>query len=100
MPEIVKQGELSVTGTTIITGSSDEFCTRVLNIRINNPAAYSITVERYEAATATTVTLYTVSLSAGDTLTDNLGYALRLGDQLIITSSIAGSTYYAYIYPV
>jgi len=97
MAEFVEQGVLSITGTTIFTGTSDIGYSRVLNIRIHNPAAYVITVDRYEASTATTTNIYSVSLSAGDILTDNFGYALGIGDQLIITSDIVGSTYYAYI---
>jgi len=97
MAEVVEQGVLSTGGTVIFTGTSSSVCAKVFNIRINNSSAYTITLQRYEAATSTTTTIYSVTLSAGDTLTDNLGYALSLGDQIIITSSIAGSTYYAYI---
>lgn len=97
MAEIVKQGVLSTGGTVIYTGTSNTAFAKVFNIRINNSSAYIITLQRYEAITSTTTTIYSVTLSAGDTLTDNLGYALALGDQLIITSNIANSTYYAYI---
>lgn len=97
MAEFTKQGTLSTTGTIIYTGTSNSFLSKISTIRIHNPAAYVITLDIYNAATASTTNIYTVTLSAGDTLTDSFNYALGLGDQLIITSDIAGSTYYAYI---
>jgi hypothetical protein len=97
MAEFSKQGDVSVTGTVLYTGSSSEIAlTKILSMRFNNPAAYNLKLEKYEAATSTTSTIYDLTLSAGDTVTDNLSYALNPGDQLIVTSNIVGTTYYVY----
>lgn len=86
------EGVITVGGSTIFTvppGKSYQ----VLALRVNNPAAYDFTVSKYTASSATTYTIYTLSLSAGDTVTDNWLYMFEPGDQFIIDSSIAGTTY-------
>lgn len=97
MAEFSKQGTLATIGTVIHTGvASASFTSKVALLRFNNPLAYTLTLKRYDAATATTVTLYILTLSAGDTVTDNFNYSLEPGDQLIAQSNITGTTYYAY----
>jgi len=97
MAEFSKQGDLSITGTVLYTGSrGGAALTKVTNLRFNNPAAFQLRLSKFEAATSTTTIIYTLNLSAGDTLTDGLSYALNPGDQLIATSNIAGTTYYIY----
>lgn len=97
MAEFSNQGTLAVTGTVLYTGGPGvPLLTKVNSLRFNNPLAYTLTLKRYNASTATTVTLYSLTLSAGDTVTDNLTYALEPGDQLIAQSNIAGTIYYAY----
>lgn len=97
MAEFSKQGSVSTSGTILYTGSSGgALMTRILSIRFNNPGAYDLKLEKLDYATSTTNTIYDLSLSAGDTLTDNFTYALNPGDQLIATASITGTTYYVY----
>ena len=97
MTEISNQGELSITGTVLLTGgSSTVSLNKLLNIRFNNPLAYSVQLYKYEALTTTTTLIYNLTLSAGDTLTDNLTYALNNGDQIIAYSNILGTSYYTY----
>ena len=97
MAEFSKQGDIAVTGTILYTGSiSNISLTKVLILRFNNPAAYDLKLEKYEASTSTTTTIYDLTLAAGDTVTDNLSYALNAGDELIATSNIVGTTYYIY----
>jgi hypothetical protein len=97
MAEFNKQGTLAVTGTVLHTGvEGQSFNSKVALMRFNNPLAYTITLQRYDASTASTVTIYTLTLSAGDTLTDNFNYSLEPGDQLIATSNITGTAYYIY----
>ena len=97
MIEFSKQGDVSTTGTVLYTGTSTiSLLTKVVIMRFNNPAAYDLKLEKYEASTSTTTTIYDLTLSAGDTVTDNINYALNPGDQLIATSNIVGTTYYAY----
>lgn len=97
MAEFSKQGDIAITGTLLYTGTSGGvLLSKVLNMRFNNPAAYDLKLEKYEASTSTTTTIYDLTLAAGDTITDNLSYALNAGDQLIVTSNIVGTTYYIY----
>lgn len=97
MAEISKQGDLAVTGTILFTGSSDvPSLTRITNMRFNNPVAYGLKLEKYEASSGITTVIYDLTLAAGDTVTDIFEYALNAGDQLIATSTVPGTTYYIY----
>lgn len=97
MAEFSKQGDLSITGTILHTGDDSSIAlSRVISLRFNNPVAYTLKLEKFEALTSTTTVIYDLSLAAGDTVTDNLSYALNPGDELIATSNIVGTTYYAY----
>ena len=86
------QGTIGPGSTTIFTVSPNSGC-NVGNIRVHNPAAYDFTLTKYQASTASTIIVYSLSLSAGDTVTDTFPYVFEPGDQLIFTSSIAGTTY-------
>lgn len=96
MAEISIQGTLSTTGTVLLTGNGSTIKAKLMNMRFNNSLAYTLQVYKYEAETSTTTLLYDLSLSAGDTVTDNLMYALNNGDEIKAFSNIAGTTYYAY----
>lgn len=99
MAEFTNEGVLSTSGTVLHVGSvpvSTTLFSKVIILRFNNPAAYSLRLEKYNSVTLVTTTIYDLSLSAGDTVTDNLSYALAPYDELIATSSIAGTTYYIY----
>ena len=97
MTEFSNQGELSITGTVLLTGGPPtEQLDKISSIRFYNPLAYSIQLYRYEALTFTTTLIYNLNLSAGDTLTDNLAYLLNAGDQIIAYSNILGTSYYTY----
>ena len=65
----------------------------IQSIRVNNPGAYNFTVSKYTYNTSTLVQLYTVSLSAGDILTDINNISLRPGDYIQLTSDIANTNY-------
>jgi hypothetical protein len=96
MAEIVQQGEVNILGTTLYTGSHGIILTKITTLRFYNPLAYVLTLERYDATTATSETLYELTLGAGDTVTDDLTYALKEGDKLVVYSDIPGTTYYIY----
>jgi hypothetical protein len=97
MAEFSKQGDVAITGTVLFTGTAGgQLLSKVLTMRFNNPAAYDLRLDKYEASTSTTTTIYNLSLAAGDTVTDNLSYVLNPGDELIVISNIAGTTYYIY----
>ena len=44
-------------------------------------------------STNTTISIYDLALSAGDTVTDNYIYYLDVNDQLILNSSIPNTSY-------
>jgi hypothetical protein len=96
MAEIIEQGELSVLGTTLATGTASTLSTKVTTMRFYNPLAYVLTIERYDALTATSEVLYEFNLAAGDTVSDTLVYALKAGDKITAYSNIPGTTYYIY----
>jgi hypothetical protein len=98
MTEFSNQGELSSTssGTFLAVGTTSTSLNKLLIIRLHNPLAYSIQLYKYESLTKKTLLLYSLNLSAGDIVTDNLVYALNNGDQIIAYSDIPGTTYYTY----
>jgi hypothetical protein len=98
MAEFSFQGTLSTSGTVIATGakSTTTLLNKVTILRFNNSSAYTLQLYKYEASSATTTLIYNLTLSAGDTVTDNLIYALNPGDYLKAYSNITGTTYYAY----
>ena len=97
MTEFSNQGELSITGTVLMTGGPPiVVLDKLIGIRFNNPLAYNVQLYKYEALTLTTTLIYNLNLSAGDTLTDNLIYVLNNGDQIIAYSNILGTSYYTY----
>jgi hypothetical protein len=97
MAEFSKQGDVAIAGTVLFTGTSGGvLLTKISTLRFNNPAAYRLILKKYESATTTTSVIYDLTLAAGDTVTDDLLYALNPGDQLIATSNITGTTYYLY----
>ena len=96
MAEIIEQGELSVLGTTLAKGTTASLSTKITTMRFYNPLAYVLTIERYDALTATSEVLYEFNLDAGDTVSDTLVYGLKAGDKITAYSDIPGTTYYIY----
>jgi hypothetical protein len=62
-------------------------------MRFNNSIAYTLTVSKYTSATSSTTQVYSINLSAGDTVTDTFKYHLDEGDYITATSSVAGTTF-------
>jgi hypothetical protein len=96
MAEFSSQGDVSILGTLLATGSLGTALTKVITLSFNNPLAYVLTLERYDAKTASTIVLYEINLAAGDTINDTLTYALNTGDTLTVYSDIPGTSYYIY----
>jgi hypothetical protein len=96
MAEFSSQGDVSILGTLLVTGSLGMALTKVVTLSFNNPLAYVLTLEKYDALTASTIVLYEITLAAGDTVNDTLIYALNAGDTLTVYSDIPGTSYYIY----
>jgi len=91
-PYISYQGVLTAGDTTIFTVPSLKMYA-VSALRVNNPLAYDFTLKIYQFSTNTTISIYDLALSAGDTVTDNYIYYLDVNDQLILNSSIPNTSY-------
>jgi hypothetical protein len=93
--------ELSLQGTLIAGANILYTCpvgmTAKVSFTFNNPAAYNITLSRYDASLMITTNVYTFALAAGDVVVDNKFYYMKEGDSLSLNSSIAGTNYIAYI---
>lgn len=96
MAEFVAQGEVNILGTTLYTGSTSGVLSKITTLRFYNALAYTLRLERYDALTTSSEVIYNLTLSAGDTVSDNFLYALNPGDQLIVYTNIPGTTYYVY----
>jgi hypothetical protein len=83
------QGTLS--GTTAVHTAPDNNRSEVNSLRFTNAAAFTLTLQKYTPA-ATTV-IYSLTLSAGDVLTDDNPYHLDENDRLEAISSVAGTTF-------
>lgn len=84
-------GTVDVTGTILYTGPAGG--ATISALRFNNPAAYDITISRFNNIDGTTLDLYTLNLSAGDTISDTYNYTLKDGDYIMVTSSVPGTVY-------
>lgn len=63
-------------------------------MRFSNAVAnYDILLQKYVSSTASTVDIYSLSLTHGDTVTDDMVYILHKGDQLIATTTDADTTF-------
>jgi len=97
MAEFVKQGLIdNINGTVLYTGGKGGGLTKVVTLSFNNSAIYELTLERFDAQTATSIELYKLTLAAGDTINDTLTYALNTLDRLTVYSDIPGTSYYIY----
>jgi hypothetical protein len=92
-------GFIKVEGTIAVPGTATLYTTPILNsantigLRFNNTLANDVTLSIYNAVSLATTVIYTVSLSAGDILTDNYVYPLNTGDQIIVTTTAVNTNY-------
>lgn len=93
--------ELSLQGTLIAGANVLYTCpvgmTAKVSFTFNNPAAYNITLSRYDSSLMITTNVYTFALAAGDVVMDNKFYYMKEGDSFSLNSSIAGTNYIMYI---
>lgn len=89
---IEKQGILNIAGTVFSTGLPDRVI-MLSSFSFYNPAAYVVTIEKYEALTASTIVIGVYSKLAGETFEPIRQYILQDGDYVKVTSSIAGTSY-------
>jgi len=87
------QNEVSTTGTILHVGNLPAPSV-VTVLRFYNPNAYVVTLERYSRATGTLLSMYELTLDAGDQIVDTTPYTLSTGDYLKATSNITGTNYF------
>jgi hypothetical protein len=87
------QGTITAVSGTIVHTAPDNNRSEVQSMRFTNTAAFVITVQKYTSATASTTTIYTVSLDDGDIFTDEFGYHLDENDYIKVISDIAGTSF-------
>lgn len=93
MALISNEGLVGLTSTRLYECKSQNVC--VINyIRFSNAVSnYDIILQKYVASTSTTVDIYTISLTHGDTVTDDMAYILYAGDQILATTTDANTTF-------
>jgi hypothetical protein len=87
------EGTIAAAGTSTLYTVPALTSANTAGIRFNNTLANDITLSIYNSVSLGTTNIYTVSLSAGDTLTDNFVYVLTAGDQLKVTTTAVNTTY-------
>lgn len=87
-----KDGTLTTSGMTVFKCANTGIGTITL-VRTNNSSAYTITLSRFNSKLNKITEIYTLNLSAGDTLTDTSNYSFAPGDALIMASSVLNTTY-------
>ena len=91
------EGSLPSGSNLIYTRPTGLIAANTVSIRLNNPAANSVTLRKVKAVGPVTTSIYTVNLAAGDILTDSYVYSFDVGDQLYIITTAPGTQYVALI---
>lgn len=93
MALISNEGTVSLTGTVLYECRNQNVCS-INYVRFSNAVTnYDILLQKYVSSTSTTVDIYSLSLTHGDTITDDMVYILHKGDQLIATTTDANTTF-------
>ena len=95
MAVITVQGEASTTGTILWKCPKNKTAKFELITCTNTTGSYEIILSRFNNSTGSLVTIYKFTLDNGDFFSDSNNYFLKSDDQLILTSSILGTSYTA-----
>lgn len=87
------EGTLPAGSNLIYTRGPGLTASYAQSIRLQNPAANSVTLRKVKAVGPVTTSIYTVNLAAGDILTDAYVYSFDVGDQLYILTTAPGTQY-------
>lgn len=94
MAEFSKVGVLNVGDNLIYKNVSRTTVGKILDLRVNDPNAYVVSVSIFDWKEKNTVVLYQKQLNAGDTLTDTFNFVFNQGDALIVNTTSATTSYY------
>lgn len=93
MALISNEGNVGLTSTVLYECRSQNVCA-INYIRFSNSASnYDVVLQKYVASSATTVDIYTLTLTHGDTVTDDMVYILYNGDKILATTTNASTTF-------
>jgi hypothetical protein len=92
MTEKPVQGVISTSGTKVLTAPSNSGV-KLLVFTVRNSVAYTFTLTKYNKTANLSTVIYSLNLSAGDTVIDERTYVLNPGDYIQFTSSVPGTTY-------
>jgi hypothetical protein len=84
------QGTILLSGTIMHTAPENN-SSQIRYMRFNNPSAYTLTLKKYTSGSPTKI--YSINLSAGDTVTDSFPYFLNENDYIEATSNVLGTTF-------
>lgn len=94
MGEFSKEGVLAVGKNVLYNNLSRTTLGKILDLQFHDPNGYTLTVSIFDWATKNTILLYQQELDGGDTLTDELDYIFNQGDQLIVETTSATTSFY------
>jgi hypothetical protein len=93
MAYISNEGSVGLTSTILYECKPQNVCA-IKYIRFSNAAsAYGILLKKYVASSSTTVDIYRLSLSLGDTITDDMVYILYPGDYITAETTDINTTF-------
>ena len=94
MGEFSKEGVLTIGKNVLYNNLSKTALGKILTLQFHDPNGYILTVSIFDWATKNTILLYQQELDGGDTLTDELDYVFNQGDQLIVETTSASTSFY------
>lgn len=94
MQQSILQGNLPVGTHTLYTVPVGKEAR--VNLRFYGSLAYGIQLSRYDSILGTSIILYDLTLSAGDSVVDNSYYLLKENDEFILDVATNSVDYYLF----
>jgi hypothetical protein len=93
MALISNEGSVGLTSTILYECRPQNVCA-INYIRFSNSVTnYDVLLQKYVASTASTVDIYSLNLSNGDTVTDDMTYILHPGDYISAVTDDVNTTF-------
>jgi hypothetical protein len=93
MALISNEGSVGLTSTILYECRPQNVCA-INYIRFSNSVTnYDVLLQKYVASTASTVDIYSLNLTHGDTVTDDMTYILHPGDYISAVTTDVNTTF-------
>lgn len=92
MAEVTLQGVLTVGANELFKCASGKTA-KVKYIKLYNSVAYTVTLSKFDFDISSTITLYSLTLDPGDSVSDDTGYLLQGKDSISVNNSAVNTTY-------